>query len=129
MTLQHTASHCNTLQHTATHCNTAARLDVKQPSMHILVPNSMLTLQHTTTHCNTLQRTATRYNTRQHAATHCNTAARLDVKRPSMHILVPNSMLKRSPEMAAFLRANTLKLTTPYDIHATLLHLLHLHNR
>jgi len=33
MTLQHTATHCNTLQHTATHCNI---------------------LQHTATHCTTL---------------------------------------------------------------------------
>ena len=39
LTLQHTATHCNTLQHTATHSNT---------------------LQHTATHCNTLQR-AVRY--------------------------------------------------------------------
>ena len=42
LTLQHTATHCNTLQHTATHCNT---------------------LQHTTTHiathCNELQQVAT----------------------------------------------------------------------
>ena len=48
MTLQPTATHCNTLQHTATHCNT---------------------LQHTATHCNTLQHTATHCNTLQHTAT------------------------------------------------------------
>jgi len=52
ITLQHTATHCNTLQHTTTHCNT---------------------LQHTATHCNTLQHTATHCNTLQHTATHCNT--------------------------------------------------------
>jgi len=45
VTLQHTATHCNTLQHTATHCNT---------------------LQHTATHCNTLQQTgAGRWRIRQ----------------------------------------------------------------
>ena len=42
VTLQHTATHCNTLRHTATHCNT---------------------LQHTATHCNSLQHTATHCNT------------------------------------------------------------------
>ena len=42
MTLQHSATHCNTLQQIATHCNT---------------------LQHTSTHCNTLQHTATHCNT------------------------------------------------------------------
>ena len=41
ITLQHTATHCNTMQHTATHCNT------------------LHTLQLTATHCNTLQHTAT----------------------------------------------------------------------
>jgi len=49
VTMQHTATHCNTLQHTATHCNA---------------------LQHTATHCNALQRTATHCNTLQHSATH-----------------------------------------------------------
>jgi len=46
MTLQHTATHCNTLQHA---------------------------LQHTATHCSTLPHTATHCNTLQHTATHCNT--------------------------------------------------------
>ena len=52
LTLQRTATHCNTLQHIATHCNT---------------------LQRTATHCNTLQRTATHRNALQHTATYCNT--------------------------------------------------------
>jgi len=52
LSLQHTATHCNTLQHTATHCNT---------------------ILHTTTHYSTLQHAATYCNTLQHAATHCNT--------------------------------------------------------
>jgi len=42
ITLQHTATNCNTLQHTATHCNT---------------------LQHTAAHCSTLQHTAAHCNT------------------------------------------------------------------
>ena len=37
-------------------------------------------------------------------------------------------MLQRVPDINAFLLANTLKLTTPYDVHASLLHLLHIHN-
>ena len=41
ITLQHTATHCNTLQHTATHCNT---------------------LQHTATHYNTLSLFSTCYS-------------------------------------------------------------------
>ena len=55
-------------------------------------------------------------------------AARLDVKRPFLQVLVPHSMLKRVPDINAFLLANTLKLTTPYDVHASLLHLLQMHN-
>ena len=47
ISLQHTATHCNTPQHTATHCNTP---------------------QHTATHCNTLQHTASHCNTLQHTA-------------------------------------------------------------
>ena len=53
ITLQHTATHCNTLQHTATHC-CSLRQERKV---------WIITLQHTATHCNTLQ----------HTATHCNT--------------------------------------------------------
>jgi len=51
VTLQHTATHCNTPQHTAAHRNT---------------------LQHTATHCNTPQHTAAHRNTQQYTATHCN---------------------------------------------------------
>ena len=55
LTLQHTATYCNTLQHTATLHNT---------------------LHRTARHCNTLQRTATHCNILQHTlstAAHCNT--------------------------------------------------------
>jgi len=62
-TLQHTVTHCNTLQHTATHCNT-----LQHTAAHCNL------LQCTTMHCNTLQHTATHCNTLQHTATHCNTA-------------------------------------------------------
>jgi len=51
ITVQHTATHCDTLQQTATQGTT---------------------LQHTATYCNTLQHTATRCTTLQHTA-HCNT--------------------------------------------------------
>jgi len=71
-TLQHTATHCNTLQHTATHCNTlqhpAALCNTLQHSATLCN-----TLQHPATLCNTLQHSATPYNTLQHTATHCNT--------------------------------------------------------
>ena len=49
LSLQHTATHCNTLQHTVTHRNI---------------------LQHSATHYNTFQHTATHCNTLQHTATH-----------------------------------------------------------
>ena len=56
-----------------------------------------------------------------------SSAAKLDVKRPSIHLLLPRAMLRRAPDVAANLAGNTLKLTTPFDVHATLLHLLELH--
>ena len=82
------STHCITLQHTATHCNTLAKL--LQYTCNILATrfNTLQhivkycpRLQHTATHCNTLQRTATRLqhtcNTLathlQHASTHCKT--------------------------------------------------------
>ena len=55
VTLFYTALHCNTLQHTATHCST---------------------LQHTAAHCRTLQNTAAHCRTLQHTAAHCNTMQR-----------------------------------------------------
>ena len=62
ITLQHTATHCNTLQHTATHCSI-----LQHTATHCS------TLQHTAAHCNTLQHTAAHCNTLQHTAAHCNT--------------------------------------------------------
>jgi len=88
-TLQHTATHCNTLQHTATHCNTlqhsATLYNTLQHSANwysvcgvrhswnLWHDSHYNTLQHTATHCDTLQHTATNCNTRQHTATPCNT--------------------------------------------------------
>ena len=51
LTLQYTATHCNTPRHTATHCNRFWR------RLH-----GCLTLQYTATHC----------NAPRHTATHCN---------------------------------------------------------
>ena len=56
-----------------------------------------------------------------------SSAAKLDVKRPSIHLLLPRAMLRRAPDVAANVAGNTLKLTTPFDVHATLLQLLDLH--
>jgi len=83
LSLQHTATHCNTLQHTATHCNALQNL------FNTLFQVSRYnTPQRTATHCNTLQHTATHCkifsthffkslatthrNALQHTATHCN---------------------------------------------------------
>ena len=63
VSLQHTATHCNTLQHTATHCNTLQRTARKRT-----LPNVL----HSATHCNTcnaLQRTAMHCSTLQHTHT------------------------------------------------------------
>ena len=60
LSLQNTATQCNTLQHTPTHCNT---LQHAAPFCGILrhVATHCNTLQHTARHCNTLQHTATDY--------------------------------------------------------------------
>jgi len=68
VSLQHTATHCNTLQHTATYCNSLPLSTVaKAPKNWGAIKD---TLQHTATHCNTPQHTATLCNTLQHAVTH-----------------------------------------------------------
>jgi len=64
LTLQHTATNCNTMQHTATHCNILNTLQ------HIVTPGvpgkAPFGLPHTAAHCKT------HCNTLQHTATHCN---------------------------------------------------------
>jgi len=79
-TLQHTATHCNTLQHTATHCNTRVVADSRGvPALRVASDGicSAVTQQlshcNTATHCNRLQQTATDCTTLKHTATHCNT--------------------------------------------------------
>jgi len=75
VTLQHTATHCNTLQHTATHCNTLQR-----NATHCASPMMYVTLQYVT-HCNTLQHTATNCNTLSYDVCHttvCNSALQCD---------------------------------------------------
>ena len=85
-TLQHAATHCDTLRHTATHCNTLQHTatpqargqfdssGVRQRNTPQHAATRCNTLQHAATRCNTLQHVATHCNTLQHAATHCNTA-------------------------------------------------------
>jgi len=70
-TLQQTATHCITLQHVATYCNTLQQVERSQALQceeHMLIGD----ITHTDTHCNTLQHTATHCNTLQHTATLCN---------------------------------------------------------
>jgi len=83
VSLQHTATHCNTLQHTATHCNIC------------FIP------QHTATYCNVLQSSAKHCNTHrrselellqvcntlQHTATHCNALQRNALQHTATHII------------------------------------------
>jgi len=79
MTLQRTATHCNTLQHTATHC---------------------ITLHHTASHCNTLQHTAIHCNTLQHTATHwihepCEAHRYTVITRHGTHMIQSCSIFQR----------------------------------
>jgi len=95
ISLQHTATRCNTLKHAATqatHCNTCGRCSNHQSKTHHNTP------QHGATRCNTLQHTATpaddaaiislkhtttHHNTLQHAATPCNTLQHLRTMQQS----------------------------------------------
>jgi len=70
VSLQITATHCNTLQHTGTHGNTRHTATHGNTRQHTATHCN--TRQHTTTHCNTQQHTATHGNTLQHTATPCN---------------------------------------------------------
>ena len=54
MSLQHTATLCNTLQHTATHCKT-----LQHTATHYHTDTGPFYCAHTATHCNTIQNTAT----------------------------------------------------------------------
>ena len=106
MTLQHTATHCNTLQLTATHCNS-----LQHTATHCN------TLQHIATHCNTLQPTAIRCNSCQVAAAYCNT-----LRLTATHCNTVSKQVKwqgRTPEVYAihlFLQHaathNTLQFST-----------------
>jgi len=80
LTLQHTATHCNTLQHTATHCNTLQHTAIKVDNTQITLDRRRVLCSHCNilqldrrrvlcSHCNTLQHTATHCNTLQHTAT------------------------------------------------------------
>jgi len=73
--LQLTATHCSALQfcffprsHTATHCNS---LQLTAAHCNSLRFCSFLPRSYTVTHCNSLQRTATHCNALQRTATHC----------------------------------------------------------
>jgi len=83
ITLQHTATRCNTLQNTATHCNACNTLHSIctktthcSSTLHSICTKTeaYITILHTNT-IKTLQHTATRCNILQHAATHCTVFA------------------------------------------------------
>jgi len=61
VSLQHTATHCNTLQHTATHCITPCMAWQANARRNLATVFHCDTLQHTATHCNTLQHTASHH--------------------------------------------------------------------
>ncbi|KAH8412364.1 hypothetical protein KR009_001465 [Drosophila setifemur] len=52
----------------------------------------------------------------------------MEERQPLMMLLYPPWMNKRYPEAIANLKGNARRLTTPFDVHATMLHLLHLDN-
>ncbi|KAF8784382.1 uncharacterized protein LOC129958501 [Argiope bruennichi] len=51
---------------------------------------------------------------------------KIEERMPFMFLIFPEWFLKKYPEFAKNLEINRNRLTTPYDIHATLLHLLDL---
>jgi len=67
VTLQYTATHCNTLQHTAAHST------IKCFWILFVQPHAWALLQHIATHCSKLQHIAQPYNALHHTASHCNT--------------------------------------------------------
>ena len=78
VTLQRTATLCNTLQHTvacckhpAIHCTCVA--GSKKICTSYTATQRCVTLPHIASFCNTLQRAATHCNALQHTATRCNT--------------------------------------------------------
>jgi len=79
VTLQHTATHCNTLQHTAKHCNTlcSTRRLLSRHAAAVGRDGCELVETLVLVCCSVLQwnecLTATHYNALQRTATHCNT--------------------------------------------------------
>jgi len=67
MSLQHTATHCNTLQHMSI-CNRRRKTSAEHATA-----TDCNRLQQTATDCNRLQQTATQCNRLQQTATDCNT--------------------------------------------------------
>lgn len=51
---------------------------------------------------------------------------KFEERMPFIFLFFPPWFLKRHPEFEKNLRANQNRLTTPFDIHATLVHMLHL---
>ena len=90
ISLQHTATHCNSLQHT---CNTHAHQTCEKPQypkpMEISTTRSQLaatrcnTLPHPSTHCNTLQHTATHLQ-------HSNTPEHQKCEKPQYPLPIEN---------------------------------------
>ncbi|KAL5013740.1 hypothetical protein ScPMuIL_008010 [Solemya velum] len=54
------------------------------------------------------------------------TAGRLEAKLPAMYIILPPKLKEKHPRLVKNLKANAHKLTSQFDIHRTLLHLLNL---
>ena len=54
-------------------------------------------------------------------------AGRLESKLPALFLLVPDEFAYQNAAMAAFAMHNQPKLTTPYDVHATLRHVINMH--
>jgi len=77
LTLQHTATRCNSLQHSATLCKTLHLTASHCNSLQLTATNTLHTVKFrretasTATYVNTLQHTATHCNTLQHTTIYC----------------------------------------------------------
>jgi len=125
LTLQDTATHCNTLKHaathTATHSNTLQHRVTRyrkagwryqwqlsgqgQRPRGLPLSTFSSEVNDTATHCNTLQNTATHSNT--HGNTHCNTLQHITTHRPSQVKWLTHWVLSsKHPERVQMLGCN-----------------------
>jgi len=119
MSLQHTATHCNTVQHGATrrhtlqHSATHNKLFFHASCSCDITATHRNTLQHTAIHCNILQHTAPHCTTLHHTATHCSTLQHTATSCSRFNFQHPSS-LTPPPIPVKVCHCNTLQHTATH---------------